>query len=290
MAIARWRIASRSRSWSSPEAPSGDRHEPAYDSTTAWLSSPAPDPVSGWLQPRRKLPDRRGPSRPRRLHGPVNRDERRIMKRTNPFGPRRSRSAGRNAIVFALLATVSLSACGGGDEDGNQAAGDPDASAPSPSPSPGSGDENANASDGHADPDHLRRHRAHRATRRQRHRARSRRSVAADAHLPRPQQRREDRPASQRAVPSSARPKGTIRPPRRSATTPRPVTWSSTTTVPLHSSPASSGSASSMATWPRLSASARTSASPLNGLGERQLPLARKRPCAACKNTAVAGI
>jgi hypothetical protein len=70
------------------------------------------------------------------------------MKRTKPFGPRRSRSAGRNAIVFALLATVSLSACGGGDEDGNQAAGDPDASAPSPSPSPGSGDENANASDG----------------------------------------------------------------------------------------------------------------------------------------------
>ena len=35
------------------------------------------------------------------------------MSTANPFGPRRSRPARRNALVLALLATVSLSACGG---------------------------------------------------------------------------------------------------------------------------------------------------------------------------------
>ena len=52
----------------------------------------------------------------------------------------------------------------------------------------------------HADPDHVRRHRAHRAAARQRHGTRSRRPTPADAHLPRPQQRREDRAAAPRAV------------------------------------------------------------------------------------------
>jgi hypothetical protein len=51
--------------------------------------------------------------------------------------------ARRNALVLALLATVSLSACGGDEEDSGQGAGAPDASAPSPSPSPDSGDQNA---------------------------------------------------------------------------------------------------------------------------------------------------
>ena len=51
----------------------------------------------------------------------------------------------RNALVLALLATVSLSACGGDEEDSDQGAGAPDASAPSTSPSPASGDQNASA-------------------------------------------------------------------------------------------------------------------------------------------------
>jgi hypothetical protein len=72
------------------------------------------------------------------------------MSTANPFSPRRSRPARRNALVLALLATVSLSACGGGDEDSDQAAGAPDAGAPAPSPgpSPASGDQNANAPNG----------------------------------------------------------------------------------------------------------------------------------------------
>ena len=45
----------------------------------------------------------------------------------------------------------------------------------------------------HAGPHHLRRHAAHRAAARQRHGTRSRRPAPADPHLPRPQQRREDR-------------------------------------------------------------------------------------------------
>jgi hypothetical protein len=51
------------------------------------------------------------------------------------------------ALVLALLASVSLSACGD-DEDSDQAAGPPDASAstPSPEPSQASGDENTTAS------------------------------------------------------------------------------------------------------------------------------------------------
>jgi hypothetical protein len=64
-------------------------------------------------------------------------------------GPRRSRPA-RNAVVLALLATVSLLACGGDEEDSDQAVGGPDASAPaaSPSPSPASSDQDASAPDG----------------------------------------------------------------------------------------------------------------------------------------------
>ena len=42
----------------------------------------------------------------------------------------------RNALVLALLATVSRSACGGDEEDSDQGAGASDASAPSTSPSP----------------------------------------------------------------------------------------------------------------------------------------------------------
>ena len=57
------------------------------------------------------------------------------MSTANPFGPRRSRPARRNALVLALLATVSLSACGGEDEDGNQPAGAPETSRSEPEPS-----------------------------------------------------------------------------------------------------------------------------------------------------------
>jgi hypothetical protein len=71
------------------------------------------------------------------------------MTTTNPFSPRRSRPARRHpALVLALLALVSLSACGGADEEGDQTAGGPDASTSPPSPSPASGDQDAGASDG----------------------------------------------------------------------------------------------------------------------------------------------
>jgi hypothetical protein len=60
----------------------------------------------------------------------------------------------RHGLALALLATVSLSACGGGDEDGDPVAGAPGASTPAPpSPGPASGrqdsvEQEANASDG----------------------------------------------------------------------------------------------------------------------------------------------
>jgi hypothetical protein len=73
------------------------------------------------------------------------------MTTTNPFSPRRSRPARRrHALVLALLGTISVSACGGAGEAGDQASGAPDASTPAPSPSPSSasGDQDASASDG----------------------------------------------------------------------------------------------------------------------------------------------
>jgi len=76
---------------------------------------------------------------------------RKIMTTTNRFSSRRPRPARRPyALVLALLATISLSACGGADEDGDEAAGAPDASAPAPSPgsSSTSGDQDASTSDG----------------------------------------------------------------------------------------------------------------------------------------------
>jgi hypothetical protein len=79
----------------------------------------------------------------------VNHDPKEIMSTANPSSRRRSRPARRNAVVLALLATLSLSACGGDDEkDVDQAVGAPDASAPSPRPNPGPRDKNASASDG----------------------------------------------------------------------------------------------------------------------------------------------
>ena len=72
------------------------------------------------------------------------------MTTTNPFSPRRSHRPRRRRYLLALLATISLSACGGGDEDGDQATGAPGASTPdpSPSPSPASGDQDADSSEG----------------------------------------------------------------------------------------------------------------------------------------------
>ena len=66
------------------------------------------------------------------------------------LSPRPSRPARRRpALAVALLAAISLSACGGA-EDSDQAAEAPDASnpAPSSSPSPASGDQDAGAADG----------------------------------------------------------------------------------------------------------------------------------------------
>jgi hypothetical protein len=72
------------------------------------------------------------------------------MTTTNPFSPRRSHRPRRRRYLLALLATISLSACGGGGEDGDRATGAPGASTPdpSPSPSPASGDQDANSSEG----------------------------------------------------------------------------------------------------------------------------------------------
>jgi hypothetical protein len=73
------------------------------------------------------------------------------MTTTNPFSPRWSHRPRRRRclLALALLATISLSACGGRDEDGDQATGAPGASTPdpSPSPSPASGDQDANSSE-----------------------------------------------------------------------------------------------------------------------------------------------
>jgi hypothetical protein len=61
------------------------------------------------------------------------------------FGLRQSRPARRNVLVLALLATLSLSACGGDDEDGDEAVSVPEkgTSAPSPGPSPAAGGQDA---------------------------------------------------------------------------------------------------------------------------------------------------
>ena len=72
------------------------------------------------------------------------------MTTTNPFSLRRSHRPRRLRYLLAFLATISLSACGGGDEDGDQATGAPGASTPDPSanPSPAPGDQDANPSEG----------------------------------------------------------------------------------------------------------------------------------------------
>src|SRR4051794_24896486 len=71
------------------------------------------------------------------------------MSTTHAFSRRRSRPARRrHMLALALLAAISLSACGGAD-DGDQTPGAPEASTPAPSsPSPPSGEHDAGASDG----------------------------------------------------------------------------------------------------------------------------------------------
>ena len=70
------------------------------------------------------------------------------MNTLNTSGRRQSPPARRNALALALLATLSLTACGGGD--GNQDAGAPDTgpSAPPSAPSPLSTDQNASTQNG----------------------------------------------------------------------------------------------------------------------------------------------
>jgi hypothetical protein len=72
------------------------------------------------------------------------------MTTTNPFSLRRSYRPHRLRSLLALLATLSLSACGGGDENGDQAAGASGAGTPDPSSgsSPASGDGDASPSEG----------------------------------------------------------------------------------------------------------------------------------------------
>ena len=71
------------------------------------------------------------------------------MTTTNPLCPRQPRRR-RNLLALALLATISLSSCGGRDKDGDRATGASGAGTPepSPTPSPASGDQDATSSEG----------------------------------------------------------------------------------------------------------------------------------------------
>jgi hypothetical protein len=69
------------------------------------------------------------------------------MTTSIPFDFRRSLRP-RRRYLLALLAVVSLSACGRGDEDGDGATGNPGAGTPNPSPSPASGDQDADSLEG----------------------------------------------------------------------------------------------------------------------------------------------
>jgi hypothetical protein len=53
-----------------------------------------------------------------------------------------------HALVLALLATASLSACGSSDEDGDQAAGAPETGTPAPSPNPSPDDQGTSPAEG----------------------------------------------------------------------------------------------------------------------------------------------
>jgi hypothetical protein len=74
------------------------------------------------------------------------------MTTTNPFSPRRSHRPRRLRYLpaLALLGTILLSACGGGDEEGDQATGNAGAGTPDPSPTPGqaSGDQDSDPTEG----------------------------------------------------------------------------------------------------------------------------------------------
>ena len=178
------------------------------------------------------------------------------MSTANPFGLRRSRRARPNALVLALLATVSLAACGGDNEDSDQAACAPETSTSVPPPASARNgtpiritfgeteltarlDDNATARDLAAQLPLTLTFRDHN-------------NVEKTAPLP-------------RELSLEARPKGTIPPPETSATGRPTATSSSTTTATPRSSTASSGSASSTARRTRSSARARTSPSRSNG-------------------------
>ena len=68
------------------------------------------------------------------------------MTAISPFGLERSRPSRRwHALVLALLAAMSLAACGDADEDRAQSTAPADASTPTPSPQPGSASEHPDA-------------------------------------------------------------------------------------------------------------------------------------------------
>jgi len=69
------------------------------------------------------------------------------MTTTNPLSLRWSHRPPRLRYLLAFLATIWLSACGGGEENGDQDAGAPGASTPDASPSPAPGDQYANPSE-----------------------------------------------------------------------------------------------------------------------------------------------
>ena len=105
----------------------------------------------------------------------------------------------RHALVLALLASPDALGLRRRRRRATRAPALPRRARPSPRPPPPRQARRRRLG-WHADPDHVRRHASSPRGCRQRHGARSRRSAAADAHLPRPQQRREDRAAPPRAI------------------------------------------------------------------------------------------
>ena len=172
------------------------------------------------------------------------------MTTTNPFSLRRSYRPHRLRYLLALLATLSLSACGGGDENGDQAAGASGAGTQDPSSgsSPASGDGDASPSEGTP----IRITFGNTELTARLHDNATARDLAAQLPLTlifRDHNNVEKTAPLPRELSQEGAPEGHDPPPETSATG-RPVaTWSSTTTATPRSSTASCASASSTARW-----------------------------------------